>query len=83
MFAPGAKTCDHSTSSVVSSAQPTMSSLVGSKAGSGPAGAMILRLGGSGSPNVWSKTWRSLTIVGEPNESTMAIVSPRPSMPWL
>ena len=38
MFAFGAITCAHSTSRVVSSAQPTMSPFVGSKGGSGAGG---------------------------------------------
>jgi hypothetical protein len=45
MSAFGAITCAHSTSSVVSSAQPTMSLFVGSKAGGVPAGVMIVRFG--------------------------------------
>jgi hypothetical protein len=42
---------------------------------------MILKLGGAGRPYAWSKTARSLAIVGDPNESTMTIVWPCPSMP--
>jgi hypothetical protein len=70
-----------------------MSELVGSKGGTVPAGWMIWRLGsaaiagsigipyGFATPKVWSKWCRSLAIVGEPNESTIAIVWPVPSMP--
>ena len=89
MFAFGAITCAHSTSSVVSCAQPTMSSLVGSNGGTAPAGWMIVSCGsgaiagsmgmpdGFETPNVWSNACRSFAIVGEPNESTIAIVWPR------
>ena len=81
MLAPGAKTCDHSTSRVVSYAQPTMSPLFGSNGGTGPAGWKTFRLGGSGRPTPRSKACRSCAIVGEPNESTITIVEPRPSIP--
>ena len=93
MSAPGANTCAHSTSSVVSWAQKTMSPSVGSNGGGAPAGVMIVSFGscaiaGSGGmpglgevPNTWSKWCRSAAIVGEPNGSTIAIVVPVPSMP--
>jgi hypothetical protein len=42
---------------------------------------MIRNDGGAGSPKAWSKVLRSLVIVGEPNESTMTIVVPRPVTP--
>jgi hypothetical protein len=43
---------------------------------------MTRRDGGSDSPKSLSNFRRSLAIVGEPNESTMAMVRPRPSCPW-
>ena len=46
-----------------------------------PDGVMILKNGGAGSLNCWSKTARSCLIVGEPNESTITIVLPLPVMP--
>ena len=48
-FAFGAIACDHSTSSVVSRAQLTISELFGSKF-TVPSGANILKDGGSGKP---------------------------------
>ena len=66
IFAPGAIVCAYSTSSVVSLAQPTMLALFALKAGTLPAGLMILSDGGSGTPSALSKSRRSLTIVGEP-----------------
>ena len=84
MLAPGAMACDHSTSRVVSPAQPTSPlASVGSKAGTAPAGWMILKDGGAGRLNVASKTARSALIVGDPNESTITIVSPAPVIPLL
>ncbi len=80
-FAPGAITCAHSTSSVVSPAQPTMSELPGLYAGTGPAGWMIWNLGGAGRPKALSNTLRSFLMVGEPKESTMTIVVPLPVTP--
>ena len=47
----------------------------------GPAGWMTVSDGGAGRPNVLSKTARSWPTVGEPNESTMMIVWPFPSIP--
>jgi hypothetical protein len=44
---------------------------------------MILNDGGAGSPKPASKVARSCLIVGEPNESTSAMVSPRPVHPSL
>ena len=44
---------------------------------------MILKDGGAGSPNCVSKVARSDWIVGDPNESTITIVSPLPVIPWL
>ena len=81
MFAPGAIACAHSTSSVVSSAQPTMSSLLASNGGTAPAGWMIFSDGGAGRPKSESNFARSWVIVGEPNESTIAIVRPAPFCP--
>jgi len=81
MLAPGAMVWAYWTSSVVSPAQPTMSALVGSYGGTAPAGWMTLSDGGAGRPKVWSKTFRSFWIVGEPNESTMTMVWPRPVTP--
>ena len=84
MLAPGAMACDHSTSSVVSPAQPTSPlASVGSKAGTGPAGWMILKDGGAGRLNVASKVARSDWIVGDPNESTITMVWPLPVIPLL
>ena len=42
---------------------------------------MIRNEGGAGRPNVLSNTLRSSLIVGEPKESTMTIVAPRPVTP--
>jgi hypothetical protein len=83
MLAPGAMECAHWRSRLVSSGQPAMSGSVGSKAGTLPAGWMILRLGGSGRPKSWSKVRRSCTAVGEPKASTITIVRLRPSRPFL
>jgi len=58
-----------------------MSELFGSNGGGVPAGWMMSNAGGSGSPKVWSNTWRSLRIVGDPKESTRTMVRPRPSKP--
>ena len=60
-----------------------MASLVGSYGGTGPAGWMILKDGGAGSPNCASKVARSDWIVGDPNESTITIVWPLPVIPRL
>jgi hypothetical protein len=79
IFAPGAMECAYSTSRVVSAAQPTMSELVGSNAGTLP-NLMTCRFG-SGNPNCASKTLMSFWIVGEPNESTITMVRPRPVIP--
>src|ERR1700722_8822507 len=83
MFAPGAIVCEYSTSSVVSPPQPVMSSSLEFHFGIFPDGVMILNDGGAGSLNCLSKTARSCLIVGEPNESTITIVSPLPVMPCL
>jgi hypothetical protein len=80
-LAPGAIACAYSTSSVVSNAQPVMSSLVASNGGTGPAGWMTFSDGGSGRPKSLSNWCTSLAIVGEPNESTMTIVLPLPVRP--
>ena len=48
MFAPGARACAYSTSSVVSPAQPAMSELPGLNAGILPTGAMTVNFGGAG-----------------------------------
>ena len=48
MFAPGARACAYSTSSVVSLAQPAMSWALGLNTGIFPAGAMIVNEGGAG-----------------------------------
>ena len=66
ILAPGAIVCAHSTSSVVSLAQPTMLALFALKAGTLPAGLMIRSEGGLGTPSVRSKYRRSPAIVGEP-----------------
>jgi len=58
-FAPGAMAWEYSMSREVSSAQPTMSELVGSNGGTGPAGWMIRNDGGAGSPYAWSNVARS------------------------
>ena len=79
IFAPGAIECAYSTSRVVSSAQPTMVESVGSNAGTLP--NFITCRSGSGNPHCWSKTCRSVAMVGEPNESTMTMVRPAPVMP--
>ncbi len=42
---------------------------------------MIRSDGGAGSPKAESKPARSAAMVGEPNESTMTMVWPAPSMP--
>ena len=81
MFAPGAMACAYSTSRVVSPPQPVMSESLEFHFGIFPVGAMIVNDGGAGSPNCLSKTARSCLIVGEPNESTITIVSPWPVMP--
>ena len=80
IFASGATECAYSTSRLVSSAQPTMVELAGSNGGTLP--NLTIRRSGSGKPNCWSNTLRSPRIVGEPYESTITIVSPRPSTPW-
>ncbi len=81
MFAPGAIACAHSTSSVVSPAQPTMSSSAGSNGGGAPAGVMIFSDGGAGRPKSLSNCARSCSIVGEPKLSTMTMVFPAPFRP--
>ena len=81
MRAPGAMVWDHSTSRVVSPAQPTMSPFFGFQGGTGPAGWITWNDGGAGSPNVASNSVRSDWIVGEPKESTITIVSPAPVIP--
>jgi hypothetical protein len=78
MLAPGAIACEYSTSSEVSIAQPTMVEFDGSNGGTLPTGCSTLKLGGAGRPKPWSKVARSFLIVGEPYESTMTIVRPRP-----
>ncbi len=84
MLAPGAMVCAHSTSSVVSPAQPTSPlASVGSQAGTFPAGWMMLKDGGAGRPNSASKVARSALIVGDPNESTITMVWPLPVIPVL
>ena len=77
MFAPGAIAWAYSTSSVVSSAQPTMLASPGLNVGTLPTERMV-RAGGSGKPHCRSNTDRSLRMVGEPNESTITIVRPFP-----
>ena len=42
---------------------------------------MMVNFGGAGRPKALSNTFRSFLIVGEPNESTMTIVAPRPVTP--
>ncbi len=64
IFAPGAMECAYSTSSVVSSAQPTWVALVGSKGGTLP--NFTICRSGSGKPNCLSKTLMSFLMVGEP-----------------
>ena len=64
IFALGAMECAYSTSSVVSSAQPTWVAFVGSNAGTLP-NFTIFRLG-FGKPNCLSKVLMSRAIVGEP-----------------
>src|ERR1700728_2679212 len=81
MLAPGAMVCAYSTSRVVSPPQPVMSELFLFHFGISPDGVMILNDGGAGSLNCWSKTARSCLIVGDPNESTITIVSPLPVTP--
>src|ERR1700722_3160778 len=81
MFAPGAIVCEYSTSSEVSPPQPVMSESPAFHFGIFPDGVMILNDGGAGSLNCLSNTARSCFIVGEPNESTITIVSPLPVMP--
>src|SRR5580658_2511352 len=82
-LAPGAMAWEYSTSSVVSSAQLTISELFGLYGGTAPSGWMIWKDGGAGSPKVASKVARSLVIVGDPNESIRAIVFPVPVRPRL
>ncbi len=65
MFAPGAITCDHSTSSSVSPAQPSRLE-VGRYLATRPAGWITLSDGGSGRPNFLSNTPRSWRTVGDP-----------------
>ena len=48
--APGAMACAHSTSRLVSVAHPTMLGSFGLKAGTGPAGWMIVKEGGAARP---------------------------------
>ncbi len=75
---------EYSTSREVSTPQPGWSGLsVGLNGGTGPAGWMILNDGGAGRPYAWSNVCRSLWIVGDPYESTITIVSPRPVSPAL
>ena len=49
--------------------------------GSGAIAGSIGMPYGFETPNAWSNWCRSFAIVGDPNESTIAIVSPLPSMP--
>src|ERR1700733_2712976 len=81
MFAPGAMVCAYSTSRVVSPPQPVMSESFLFHFGIVPDGVMTLSDGGAGRLNCLSKTARSREIVGEPNESTITIVSPLPVTP--
>ena len=74
--------CAYSTSRVVSPPQPVMSESLEFHFGIFPDGVMILNDGGAGRLNCLSKTARSCLIVGEPNESTITIVSPLPVTPW-
>jgi hypothetical protein len=80
MLAPGAMLCDHSTSRVVSPAQLDM--VLGLYGPTAPAGWMIRNDGGAGRWNCLSKVARSDLIVGDPKESTITMVSPRPVIPW-
>src|SRR5215475_13487018 len=80
MFAPGAVTCAHSTSSVVSTAQPNWLASLMSNGGGAPAGSICVKEG-LGSPITASKFCRSVAIVGLPKASTMTIVRPAPLMP--
>ena len=79
IFAFGATACDHWTSRVISPAQPVMSSLPKSNAGT-PCGAIVLKTG-SGRPNVWSKIARSDSTYGFENASMITIVRFRPVIP--
>jgi len=65
MFAPGAVTCAHSTSSVVSTDQPNWLGSLMSNGGGEPAGVICVN-DGLGSPIAASKVCRSEAIVGLP-----------------
>ncbi len=82
ILAPGAMVCAHSTSRVASPAQPSRS-LEAAYGGTAPAGWITVKEGGAGRLKALSKMVRSWPIVGEPNESTMTIVCPLPSVPAL
>ena len=79
IFAPGAIACAYSTSSVVSSAQPTMVESVGSNGGTLPDCDDLQRGVRQAPLRVEGVAGRSL-MVGEPNESTITIVRPAPVM---
>ena len=81
MLAPGAIAWAYSTSRSVSPAQPSRSEF-GWYAGTGPAGWMTFSDGGAGRPAARSNRRRSRWTVGDPNESTMMIVCPRPVIPF-
>jgi hypothetical protein len=50
----------------------------GSNGGMAPSGVITDNLGGAGRPKPLSKVARSLAMVGDPYESTRAMVSPVP-----
>jgi len=81
ILAPGAMVCAHSTSRVASPAQPSRS--LEARTAGPPRRLDHRQRGGAGRLKALSKMVRSWPIVGEPNESTMTIVCPLPSVPAL
>ena len=78
MLAPGAMACEYSTSREVSNGPADHGGVARVERGTLPTGCSTVKFGGAGRWNAWSKVARSLMIVGEPNESTMTMVRPRP-----
>ena len=82
IFAPGAMECAYSTSRVVSSAQPTWVSLVGSNGGTLP-NFIDLQDRVREAELLVEDLECHCAIVGEPKELTITIVLPRPVTPRL